>query len=73
MSNWGMGISIVTDVCLTGDEKLMHIPLTKYFPQRGYGLVMRKGRFLSPQARRFIEMMEQVYPAGMSARRSTSP
>jgi LysR family transcriptional regulator, cys regulon transcriptional activator len=63
----GMGISIVTDICLTGSEKLMHIPLTKYFPQRGYGLVMRKGRFLSPQARRFIEIMEQVYAAGMTA------
>ncbi len=57
----GMGISIVTDICLTRDEKLMRIPLTRYFPQRGYGLVMRRGRFLSPQARRFIEIMEQVY------------
>jgi DNA-binding transcriptional LysR family regulator len=57
----GMGVSIVTDICLTGSEKLMRIPLTKYFPQRGYGLVLRKGRFLSPQARRFIEIMEEVY------------
>jgi DNA-binding transcriptional LysR family regulator len=64
----GMGISIVTDICLTGDEKLMSIPLTRYFPQRGYGLVMRKGRFLSPQARRFIEMMEQVYADSMGPR-----
>ena len=57
----GMGISIVTDICLTGDEKLCRIPLTEYFPQRGYGLVLRKGRFMSPQARRFIEIMETVY------------
>ena len=57
----GMGISIVTDICLTGDEKLARIPLTQYFPQRGYGLVLRKGRFISPQARRFIEMLENVY------------
>ena len=57
----GMGISIVTDICLTGDEKLCRIPLTEYFPQRGYGLVLRKGRFMSPQARRFIEIMESVY------------
>jgi len=64
----GMGISIVTDICLTGSEKLMHIPLTKYFPQRGYGLVMRKGRFLSPQARRFIEILEQVYADNMAPR-----
>lgn len=63
----GLGVSIVTDICLTGDEKLMRIPLTKYFPQRGYGLVLRKGRFLSPQARRFIEIMEEVYANGEGA------
>jgi DNA-binding transcriptional LysR family regulator len=62
----GMGISIVTDICLTGSEKLATIPLTRYFPQRGYGLVLRKGRFLSPQARRFIEIMADVYAPGQA-------
>jgi DNA-binding transcriptional LysR family regulator len=57
----GMGISIVTDICLTGTEKLVRIPLKQYFPQRGYGLVLRKGRFLSPQARRFVEILYEVY------------
>jgi len=57
----GMGISIVTDICLTGTEKLVSIPLNQYFPQRGYGLVLRKGRFLSPQARRFVEILQEVY------------
>jgi len=69
----GMGISIVTDICLTGTEKLVRIPLNQYFPQRGYGLVLRKGRFLSPQARRFVEILYEVYgiaptPADTSAR-----
>ncbi len=53
----GMGISIVSDVCLNGEEKLARIPLNQYFPDRGYGIVMRRGKFLSPQAKRFIEMM----------------
>lgn len=57
----GMGISIVTDICLTGNEKLVRIPLNQYFPQRGYGLVLRKGKFLSPQARRFVEILMGVY------------
>ncbi len=57
----GMGISIVTDICLTGTEKLVRIPLKQYFPQRGYGLVMRKGKFLSPQARRFVAILKEVY------------
>jgi DNA-binding transcriptional LysR family regulator len=59
----GMGISIVTDICLEGDEALARIPLTDYFPQRSYGLVLRRGRFLSPQARRFIEIMEGIFKA----------
>ncbi|HZW25896.1 MAG TPA: LysR family transcriptional regulator [Gallionella sp.] len=65
----GMGISIVTDICLTGTEKLVRIPLKQYFPQRGYGLVLRKGKFLSPQARRFVEILHEVYgtKAGASA------
>jgi DNA-binding transcriptional LysR family regulator len=57
----GMGISIVTDICLTGAEKLIRLPLNQYFPQRGYGLVLRKGRFLTPQARRFVEILNEVY------------
>lgn len=57
----GLGISIVTDICLTGQEKLVRIPLAQYFPQRGYGLVLRKGKFLSPQANRFVEVLTEVY------------
>jgi DNA-binding transcriptional LysR family regulator len=57
----GMGISIVTDICLTGSEDLVSIPLIDYFPQRGYGLVLRKGKFLSPQAQRFVELLHEVY------------
>ncbi|MFK5986246.1 MAG: LysR family transcriptional regulator [Pseudomonadota bacterium] len=57
----GMGISIVTDVCLTGNDKIVQKPLDKYFPKRSYGLVLRKGKFLSPQAKRFIEIMQPDY------------
>lgn len=53
----GLGISIVTSICLTGSERLAAIPLGKYFPKRTYGIVMRKGKFLSPQAQRFVEIM----------------
>ncbi len=57
----GLGISIVTDVCLTGEERLARIPLNDYFPKRSYGIVLRQGRFLSPQAKRFIQMLEEHY------------
>lgn len=59
----GIGISIVTDVCLTGSEKLIKIPMDDYFPKRTYGVVLRRGKYLSPQAKRFIEVMEDHYDA----------
>lgn len=57
----GLGLSIVTDVCLTGRERLVTKPLFRYFPKRSYGLVLRRGRFLSPQAKRFIEVLNGAF------------
>ena len=53
----GLGISIVTAICLKGDEKISRIPLDRFFPNRSYGVVMRKRKYLSPPARQFLEMM----------------
>ena len=59
----GLGISIVTDVCITDEdrEKLHVIPLTRYFPTRSYGIVTRKGKFLSAPAKRFIDIMKLCF------------
>lgn len=57
----GLGISIVTDVCLTGKEKISRLPLGDYFPHRSYGIVLRRGKFLSPQAKRFLEIVQEVF------------
>jgi DNA-binding transcriptional LysR family regulator len=54
----GLGISIVTSICLTGNERLAAIPLDRYFPKRSYGVVLRRGKFITPQTRLFIEMMD---------------
>jgi DNA-binding transcriptional LysR family regulator len=53
----GLGISIVTSICLSGKEDLAAIPFNRYFPQRTYGVVERKGKLPSPQATRFIAML----------------
>ena len=53
-----LGISIVTSICLTGKEKLARIPLSEYFPKRSYGLVLRRGKFISPATRKFIELLD---------------
>jgi len=60
----GMGVSIVTDLCLTGNEKLVRYPMDSYFPKRTYGMVLRRGKYLSPQARKFIEIMGDYYATG---------
>ncbi|MDY6942741.1 MAG: LysR family transcriptional regulator [Pseudomonadota bacterium] len=63
----GFGISIVTSICLTGREKLHTIALDKYFPKRTYGVVIRKGKFLTPAAKRFIELMDPQFFQRMEA------
>ena len=55
----GLGISIVSSICLDdGDRARLAIrPLDAWFPARSYGVVVRKGKVLSPQARAFIDLI----------------
>jgi DNA-binding transcriptional LysR family regulator len=55
----GLGISIVTGICITEADRgrLAVRNLRQYFPQRSYGVVMRKGKFLSAEARAFIDLI----------------
>ena len=55
----GMGISIVTSICLSdADEANLAIRnMRQFFPQRSYGVVMRKGKYLSAEARAFIDLI----------------
>ncbi|NBD95070.1 MAG: LysR family transcriptional regulator [Gammaproteobacteria bacterium] len=55
----GMGISIVTSICLTETDRqqLAVRDMSRYFPRRSYGVVLRRGAYLSPQAERFIDLM----------------
>ncbi|MBT8039710.1 MAG: LysR family transcriptional regulator [Xanthomonadales bacterium] len=54
------GISIVTGICLRDDDKLVAKNMSDYFPKRSYGTVMRRGKYLSPQARAFLEVTEEA-------------
>jgi len=53
----GLGISIVTDICLEEGDQLATIPVNEFFPARSYGIVIRRGKFIPAQAKRFIEML----------------
>ena len=66
----GLGVSIVTAICLTDADRprLAARSLARYFPSRSYGLVARKGKYLSPQARAFAALIEPEAAAGHSER-----
>ena len=55
----GLGISIVTGICITeaDRQRLAVRNMRQYFPQRSYGVVMRKGKFLSKEAQAFIDLI----------------
>jgi DNA-binding transcriptional LysR family regulator len=54
----GLGISIVSGICLKPWDRLFRYDLRDNFPERDYGIVMRRGKFLSPQAKRFIRLLQ---------------
>ena len=62
----GLGVSIVSSICMTEEDRLTSIPLDTYFPSRTYGVVLRRGKFLSPAARRFLDMFEPNRPVSGS-------
>jgi len=69
----GLGGSIVTSVCLSGRERLSAIPLNRYLPKRTYGIVLRRGKFLSPQARQFVRMIKPDFERGSAAAPNLAP
>lgn len=60
----GLGISIVTGICLTPRDRVLRIPMDDYFPTRTYGVVLRRNGLLSPQAERFLSMIESGEGSG---------
>ena len=56
----GLGISICASLCLTGNEDLVAIPVGQFFPRRNYGLILRRGKHLSPAGRRFLEVLSET-------------
>ncbi|MCY4150590.1 MAG: LysR family transcriptional regulator [Gammaproteobacteria bacterium] len=57
----GIGISIVTDICLEKKDRLGVIPVGEHFAPRNYGIILRRGKFISAQASRFIETLSPEF------------
>jgi len=66
----GLGISIIMSIGITGEEKLEVIPAGEFFADREYGVVLRKGRILTPQAKRFVSLL--LNPGEISANSATN-
>lgn len=54
----GLGVSIVSGLCVHPEDELFSTSLSQYFPGRSYGVVLRRGRFITPAAKRFIRLMD---------------
>ena len=58
----GLGISIVPSLCITETDRLAIVPLREYFPTRSYGVFTRRGKYLTPSARRMLRLMIPEFP-----------
>ena len=69
----GMGVSIVTSICITDAdrERLVVRDMSEFFPARSYGVVLRKGAYLSPQAKRFVDLMNRALFGGIDTNTHT--
>ena len=58
----GLGISVVPSISISETDQLSVIPLKEYFPARSFGVFTRRGKFLTPPARRLLRLMIPDFP-----------
>lgn len=68
----GLGISIVSSICLTGKEKIWRLSLQDYLPAPSYGIILRRSKYITPAARRFVEIIDAIAAGGRTAQKSNS-
>ena len=67
----GFGVSVVPSICIHETDQLSVIPLRKYFRSRSYGVFTRRGKLLSPAARRLVRLIAPDFPDPPSPSRTT--
>jgi DNA-binding transcriptional LysR family regulator len=57
--NTGLGVSIISGLAFEQDEdvRIHRIPVTEYFGRLGYGVAIRRGKYLSPVIREFLRVI----------------
>ena len=58
----GVGISVVPDLCLADRDRVWRIPFDRYFPDRRYGVLMRRDGVPSLAAARFVQLVDPDFP-----------
>lgn len=53
----GLGISVVPRVCLDENDELSVVSLADELPNRSYGVITRRGKLLTPAARRLVQLI----------------
>lgn len=52
-----IGVAIISNICLEKDDNLIGIPLTQYFPEMVYGILMKKGMQLNQGQSDFFNLI----------------
>ena len=58
----GLGISVVPSISISDNDRLSVVSLKDYFPTRSFGVFTRRGKFLTPPARRLLRLMVPDFP-----------
>lgn len=58
----GLGISVVPSITIHENDHVSVISLKDYFPPRSFGVFTRRGKFLTPPARRLLRLMVPDFP-----------
>jgi len=56
-----MGVSLVSEFCLTGEEDITEMSVDQFFPSSSYGIIARTGKIFSPAARQFMQTLDKDF------------
>ena len=69
----GLGVSIVMSHCLANRDGLWSTSVSRWFRKRSYGVVLRKGRQLSPAANKFVQTIRTKVDSKRTRAKTKTP
>lgn len=61
-----IGVALISNICLEGEEDsdLIGIPVTRYFPEMTYGILVKKGKQFNDRQKFLIDLLTKDYKEG---------